>query len=105
MKIKSKLSTIIQKALNNANIETSDIVISDATKPEFGDYQFNGIMKLAKQLRKNPREIASTVIEKIDTTNIIEKVEVAGPGFINIWLSNKWLANEATDILDGIHPY
>ncbi|HHD80149.1 MAG TPA: arginine--tRNA ligase, partial [Campylobacterales bacterium] len=100
MKIKSKLSTIIQKALNDANIEASDIVISDATKPEFGDYQFNGIMKLAKQLRKNPREIASTVIEKIDTTNIIEKVEVAGPGFINIWLSNKWLANEATDILD-----
>ncbi|MCK4440936.1 MAG: arginine--tRNA ligase [Sulfurovaceae bacterium] len=100
MKIKSKLNTIIQKALTDANIEDSNIVISDATKPEFGDYQFNGIMKIAKQLKKNPREIASTVIEKIDTTDIIEKVEVAGPGFINIWLSNKWLANRATEIID-----
>ena len=64
MKIKSKLSTIIQKALIDANIKASDIIISDATKSEFGDYQFNGIMKLAKQLKKNPREIASTVIKK-----------------------------------------
>jgi arginyl-tRNA synthetase len=100
MKIKSKLSTIIQKALINANIKASDIIISDATKSEFGDYQFNGIMKLAKQLKKNPREIASTVIKKIDTTDMIDRVEVAGPGFINIWLNNNWLANQALDILD-----
>jgi arginyl-tRNA synthetase len=100
MKIKSKLSTIIQKALIDAHIEATDIIISDATKPEFGDYQFNGIMKLAKQLKKNPREIASNVIEKIDATNIIDRVEVAGPGFINIWLNNNWLSNQITAILD-----
>ena len=100
MKIKSQLSKIIQKALTNANIEATDIVISDATKVEFGDYQFNGIMKLAKVLKKNPREIASDVIKHIDTTDMIDRVEVAGPGFINIWLSDKWLANQATDIID-----
>ncbi len=100
MKIKSQLSTIIKKALENANIEAKDIVISDATKPKFGDYQFNGIMKLAKTLRRNPREIALDVIEHIDTTTIIEKVEVAGSGFINIWLSNNWLSNKATSIID-----
>ena len=82
MKIKSQLSKIIKQALNNANIESDDIVISDATKPEFGDYQYNGVMKLAKILKKNPREIASTVVEHIDTTGVISKVEVAGPGFI-----------------------
>jgi len=100
MKIKSQLSTIIKKALEDAHIETDDIIISDASKPEFGDYQFNGIMKLAKKLRKNPREIAVDVIEHIDTTDIISKVEVAGPGFINIWLNNSWLSTQTTSIID-----
>ncbi len=100
MKIKSQLTKIIEQALLDANIEAKDIVISDATKAEFGDYQFNGIMRLAKILKKNPREIASTVVEHIDTTKMIAKVEVAGPGFINIWLDNSWLSQQANRIID-----
>jgi len=100
MKIKLELNKIIETALQSVNIEADEIVISDATKPEFGDYQFNGIMKLAKQLKRNPREIATEVVDKIDTTGMISKVEVAGPGFINIWLSNEWLSEETTTILD-----
>jgi arginyl-tRNA synthetase len=100
MKIKLELSKIIESALKSANIETDSIVISDATKPEFGDYQYNGVMKLAKQLKKNPREIATEVVGFIDTTGMIEKVEVAGPGFINIWLSDTWLAEQTTAIID-----
>jgi len=100
MKIKSQLTKIIEQALLDANIETTDIVISDATKPEFGDYQYNGVMKLAKQLKKNPREIATTVAEHIDTTDMISKVEVAGPGFINIWLNNSWLSKQTNSILN-----
>ena len=100
MKIKSELSKIIEKALNSANIQANEIVISDATKPEFGDYQFNGVMRLAKELKRNPREIASEVVEHIDTTGMVSKVEVAGPGFINIWLNNEWLAKVTTETLD-----
>ena len=100
MKIKLELSKIIETALQSANIEADEIIISDATKPEFGDYQFNGVMKLAKQLKRNPREIATEVVEKIDTTGMISKVEVAGPGFINIWLNNEWLGEQTTTILD-----
>ncbi|SFV50875.1 Arginyl-tRNA synthetase [hydrothermal vent metagenome] len=100
MKIKSQLNQIITKALEDANIEAKDIVISDATKPEFGDYQFNGAMKLAKVLRKNPRAIATDIIQHIDTTGMIARVEVAGAGFINIWLDNNWLSTQATTILD-----
>jgi len=100
MKIKSELSNIISDALTSANIQADEIVISDATKPEFGDYQFNGVMKLAKMLKKNPREIATTVVEQIDTTGMIAKVEVAGPGFINIWLNNNWLSEQTTAILN-----
>ena len=101
MKIKSQLSTIIQNALKDAEIQTNEnVVISDATKPEFGDYQFNGAMKLAKTLKKNPREIATNIVNNIDTSDIIKKVEIAGPGFINIWLDNKWLSQKTTQIID-----
>jgi len=102
MKIKSQLSIIIKQALKSANIDSKDvdITISDSTKPQFGDYQFNGVMKLAKRLKQNPRVIALDVIGHIDKADIIEKVEVAGPGFINIWLSSRWLAIQATSIID-----
>ncbi len=100
MKIKSELSKIIENALKNANIQTDEIIISDTTKPEFGDYQYNGVMKLAKSLKRNPREIASEVIEYIDTNGIVSKVEVAGPGFINIWLNDAWLAKQTMAILN-----
>ena len=99
MKIKSELSKIIENALSNANINADEIVISDATKPEFGDYQYNGVMKLAKILKQNPRQIATNVVEHIDLTGMVAKVEVAGPGFINIWLNNEWLSSETTAIL------
>ncbi len=101
MKIKSQLNQIIKKALDSANIKTTeDITISDATKVEFGDYQFNGAMKLARTLRKNPREIALDIIEHIDTNTLISKVEIAGAGFINIWINNNWLSKELTKIID-----
>jgi arginyl-tRNA synthetase len=99
MKIKLELNKIIENALIGANIKAEDIVISDATKPEFGDYQFNGIMKLAKILKQNPRQIATNVVEHIDTTGMIAKVEVAGPGFINIWLNNNWLSQQTNRIV------
>ena len=101
MEIKSELNKIIKKALDSANIKTTeDITISDATKPEFGDYQFNGAMKLARGLKRNPREIALDIIEHIDTTTLISKVEVAGAGFINISIDNGWLSKELTKIID-----
>ena len=100
MKIKLELSKIIENALKSANIEADDIVISDATKPEFGDYQFNGVMKLAKILRQNPRQIATNVVEHIDTIGMVSKVEVAGPGFINIWLKDTWLSTQTNAIVN-----
>ena len=99
MKIKTELSKIIETALKNADIQADEIVISDATKAEFGDYQYNGVMKLAKILKQNPRQIATNIVEHIDSTGMVSKVEVAGPGFINIWLNNQWLSAQTTAIL------
>ena len=101
MKLKQQISSVINNALIKSNIEVdTPIVINEATKVEFGDYQYNGVMGLAKKLKKNPREIAQEVVSNINLDGIISKVEVAGPGFINITLSDTILSNEITSILN-----
>jgi len=100
MQIKSKLNSIIRKALNSANLNSDEVVVVEATKAQFGDYQFNGIMKIAKLLKKNPRELANIVIEHIDKSDIIDRVEVAGAGFINIWISKEWIEKSISSIID-----
>lgn len=64
----------------------------EASKPEFGDYQVNGIMALAKIKKTNPRELATKVIDNLDLKDIASEVSVAGPGFINIKLHNDFLS-------------
>ena len=92
MKLKEQINHVIKDALQQANIDVSLVSVSDASKPEFGDYQYNGIMALAKQLKRNPRDIATEVVTHIATDGILASVEVAGPGFINIWLDTDWIA-------------
>ena len=101
MKLKEHINTIIAQALTQASISVDKVVVTEATKPEFGDYQFNGIMPLAKTLRRNPREIAQDVVALIDTSDAISKVEVAGPGFINIWLNPLWIGKRVEEMLQG----
>jgi arginyl-tRNA synthetase len=95
MKLKNHINRILSEALQQAGIEADAVSVSDASKPEFGDYQYNGIMAMAKQLRRNPREIATEVVAHIPTDGMIARAEVAGPGFVNLWLDTDWLAREA----------
>jgi arginyl-tRNA synthetase len=92
MKLKEEVNQVIQSAFDKAGIEATPIPVSEATKPEFGDFQFNGAMALAKALKKNPREIATTIVDNLDLTGVVSKAEIAGPGFINLWLDPKWIA-------------
>lgn len=73
-----------------SGIENCNGNVITASKPEFGDYQANGIMSVAKQLDRNPRELAQQVVEHLNAleNNIVESYAIAGPGFINIRISN-----------------
>ena len=62
------------------------------------DFQANGALPLAKRLGVNPREVAAQVVEALDTDGWCAKVEVAGPGFINVTLDDAWLAG----LVDGV---
>jgi len=71
--------------------ELRAIDITMATNEKFGDFQTNFAMVNAKVLKSNPRAIAENVVNNLVENNIIEKVEIAGPGFINIFLKEEFL--------------
>jgi arginyl-tRNA synthetase len=68
-----------------------DPVVQLAGRPEYGDYQVNGIMGLAKPLGRKPRELAEQVLQAVDGQGLIAKMEVAGAGFINVTLAEDFL--------------
>ncbi|MFZ1387691.1 MAG: arginine--tRNA ligase [Thiolinea sp.] len=93
MNIRQLLDQRLTAALHAAGApESSSAIIKLSTRPEFGDYQANGVMAAAKQLKMNPRELAAKVLEQADLSDLAEKIEIAGPGFLNIHLKTEWLA-------------
>jgi arginyl-tRNA synthetase len=93
MNIKQILSEKVSAAMVLAGLpEGTNPAVSLSNRPNFGDYQANGVMGAAKKLKTNPRELATKVVEHLDLDGIADNVELAGPGFINIHLDKKWLA-------------
>lgn len=98
--IRESLEASLSKALAQATgISDAKGQVIYATRPEFGDYQANGVMAVARQLRKNPRELAQQVIEQLDKGEWIARAEVAGPGFINLFLNTASVAKRASNCL------
>ena len=92
MNIRQLLDDRITAALHSLGApETVSAIVKPSARPEFGDYQANGVMAAAKQLKTNPRELATRLLDALDLSDMAEKLEVAGPGFINIHLKNGWL--------------
>lgn len=95
MNIKAILSDKIQQALISAGAPLDcDAIVKQSAKAQFGDYQANGVMAAAKKMGMPPRQLAEKVIELLDLDGIAEKTEIAGPGFINIFLSPDWLTTQ-----------
>ncbi len=100
MNIRQFLEARVEQAMQAAGAaKDSPSVIKPSSRPEFGDYQANGIMGAAKKLKMNPRELATKVVEHLDLQDIASKIEIAGPGFINIHLNNPWLSLQAESTL------
>ncbi|MCB1072123.1 MAG: arginine--tRNA ligase [Chlamydiia bacterium] len=72
--------------------------VTQSTNAQFGHYQCNSAMKVAKELKTNPRKIAEEIVEKWKPDGVIEKLEVAGPGFINITLTKEFLSKQLTEV-------
>jgi len=95
MNIKQLLSEKVSAAMVLAGLpEGTNPAVSLSNRPNFGDYQANGVMGAAKKLKTNPRELATKVVEHLDLAGIADNIELAGPGFINIHLDKSWLAEQ-----------
>lgn len=93
MNLKQNLSERVGAALTAAAGEPAPPVVQVAARPEFGDYQANGVMGAAKRGKRNPRELAAEVVAQADLGGLAAAVEIAGPGFLNITLDDSFLAS------------
>ena len=93
MTIKALVQSRVAAAMLKAGLpKDMPAAVELATRPEFGDYQANGVMGAAKRQRINPRQLAETVVAALEVDDLASSVEIAGPGFINIRLKDEWLA-------------
>lgn len=102
--MKEILKNAIEKALAKLNVSNLEIEISKPALQENGDYSSNIAMKLARVLKKNPLEIANDIANNISDENIT-KVEVKAPGFINFFVSKKYLFENINKVLEEKEMY
>ena len=99
--MKNQIQSLIQEALKNLGIESDEVILEHPADIKNGDYSTNVALACAKVARVNPRELAGKIKIELDKdlSNEIAKVEVAGPGFINFYLSREFYTNVTKDIL------
>ncbi|NGX37408.1 MAG: Arginine--tRNA ligase [Chlamydiae bacterium] len=104
-RLQKKVEEALDKAYGGQLSDQRQLLIPEltqSTQPEFGHYQCNNALKLAKVLKKNPRDIAQEIITLLHPNGeipMIQKLEIAGPGFINLTLSSGFLAREIEQLL------
>ncbi|WP_142501461.1 arginine--tRNA ligase [Klebsiella sp. 2680] len=100
MNIQALLSEKVSQALIAAGAPADcEPQVRQSAKVQFGDYQANGVMAIAKKLGMAPRQLAEQVLSHLDLNGIASKVEIAGPGFINIFLDPAFLAENVSSAL------
>jgi arginyl-tRNA synthetase len=100
--IESKLQAAVREILPDADVSA---VLVRPCDPKFGDYQSNALMSLAKVRKINPRQLATDVVAKLDLSDVCEKVEIAGAGFLNFRLKNSALEKVLQSAARGEHLF
>jgi arginyl-tRNA synthetase len=90
-----------RRAFPDAEAGFEDVGVVATANPEFGDYQCNAAMPLAKVLKCSPRDIAQRAVDAAEDHAAIARVEIAGPGFVNLFVADDWLAAQLEQMLAG----
>ena len=101
MNIISIINNKIKDIFKECGYELDKIDLKKSSRKDLGDYQINECMSLAKSYHKSPQSIANEVAGKMNSYDEFVNVNVAGPGFINITLSEKFLLDNINSILDN----
>src|SRR5438874_13229603 len=96
MNLLHQIQEKFRAALNGLvpDVEPYVAMVKPTQDAKHGDYQANCAMSLAKALGKKPRDIAQDLVNRLDLGDVLEKPEIAGPGFINLRLQSAWLAKQ-----------
>lgn len=94
----NKLSEIVGAAFEAQGLDSKLGVVRVSDRPDLAQFQCNGAMAAAKIAKKNPREVAQAVVDTLLSDDLFSKVEIAGPGFININLADSFLEDYLTNL-------
>jgi len=100
--IELKLQAAVRQILPDADVS---VVLVRPCDPKFGDYQSNALMSLAKLRKLNPRQLATDTLAKLEVSDVCEKVELAGAGFLNFRLKHSVLAQTLEAAARGEHLF
>ncbi|MBI2321420.1 MAG: arginine--tRNA ligase [Chloroflexi bacterium] len=105
MVIRDDLAALLHAALEDAQargdlpaVSVGEIPVERPQRPEHGDYASSVALKLARAARGRPLEIAARIAARLPSSPLVERVEVAPPGFVNFWLSPAWLREQVAEI-------
>ncbi|XP_069183403.1 arginine--tRNA ligase, cytoplasmic isoform X1 [Procambarus clarkii] len=96
--ILGQLEDVFKNAVHVAYPDVADPVIQIQLS-KHADYQCNAAMSLAKTLKKNPREVGQTLVKSVAPSPMIAKMDLSGPGFINIFLSQDFIKQQVTNVI------
>ena len=99
MSIIKNLELDIKEILKKAGYEVERVLLEPSNRRDLGEYQINNAMQLAKSYHENPREIASKIVAELEKDSRFTNINIAGPGFINITLSDQY----TYDFLNEVH--
>jgi arginyl-tRNA synthetase len=101
--MEQEIKNLIKDALKNLSMEVSKITLEHPDDFKNGDYSTNIAMAIARGVERNPKELAEKIVDEIIRLNVdknIERIEIAGNGFINFYLSRKFFAKNIEEILN-----
>ena len=101
MSIIKELNEDISKLVKEAGYEAENLVLQPSGRRDLGEFQLNDAMTLAKTYKKSPRIIAEDIIKDLEQDNRFTNLNIAGPGFINITLTDKYLGELLTKIYEN----
>jgi len=96
--LKTSLSEAVAAAFAAEGVDAALARVVASDRPDLADFQSNGALAAAKALKANPRELAARVAERLSVDSRLSSVEVAGPGFINLKLSDAALSERAAEV-------
>ncbi len=104
--ITDHLAKALRAALTVAGLPVPDDVVWQVPREEaHGDYATNVAMTLARPARKAPRQIAEAIVSHFPKTGLVDRLEIAGPGFLNVFLAADWCAESLKEILAAGDAY